>query len=384
MTNKTKHWAGIAAGILSLAGYASAANLGSERYTYDASGNIIVKQIGVNLTRFGYEENILKTNNRGTTYLVDEAGRQSGEDSNNFSGSKLAYQYGDKVTEVLNRNGKKTDLFYNAEGQLVAVVADNSVETFAWDGLALATRGQQVFTNEDNKVGGVPALTGDKVTVSNPQGTTLSVGEKNFEVSAFGEGLEEGFLTGKPFVRELDGFVFKHRNYSPFTARWTTPDPSGFPDGKNQYLFVKCDPVNWYDPQGLEAETPDYLIVSATSREENNNNNSETPELTRSIGVQVFSKFHHFREEVGAVYFYADAEAGSAGFEYLPPTAAFDSIPIEESTKFEDNKNWTRFNPTVKAYTVAYAPDEHGRPITGSELNLDGTKQDFTTWLPES
>lgn len=384
MKTNTKHWASITAGILSLAGYASAASLGSEKYTYDASGNIIEKQIGVNVTRFGYEQNILKNNNRGNIYLVDEAGRQSGEAINNLSASKLAYQYGDKVTQVVKRNGTKTNFFYNSEGQLVAVVAVNSVETFAWDGLALAKRGEQVFTNEDNLVGSVPALTGDKVTVSNPQGTTLSIGEKNFEASAFGEGLEEGFLTGKPFVQELDGFVFKHRNYSPFTARWATPDPSGFPDGKNQYLFVKCDPVNWYDRQGLEAETPDYLIASATSREDNNNSNSLTPELTRSIGVQVFSKFHHLREEVGAVYFEAEPESGSAGFEYTPPTAVFDAIPIEESTRIKDNKNWTRFNPTIKAYTVAYVVDEHKRPIAGSELNLDGTKQDFTTWLPEN
>ena len=233
-------------------------------------------------------------------------------------------------------------------------------------------------------VGGTPAITGDKVTVSDPQGTTLSVGEKNFEVSAIGEGLEEGFLTGKPFVQELDRFVFKHRNYNPFTARWATLDPSGFPDGKNQYSFVKCDPVNWYDPQGLEADTPDYLVATSTSREENNSEDPLTPALTRSIGVQVFSKFHYFREEVGAVYFYADAEPGSAGFEYTEPTAIIDITPITESVKFENNKNWTRFNPTIKAYTVAYVVDEHGLSLAGSEVNLDGTKQDFTTWLPEN
>ena len=41
MKTNTKHWASITAGILSFAGYASADSFGSEKYTYDGSGNIV-------------------------------------------------------------------------------------------------------------------------------------------------------------------------------------------------------------------------------------------------------------------------------------------------------------------------------------------------------
>lgn len=60
-TNK-KHWASITAGILSLAGYASAASLGSEKYTYDASGNIIEKSIDGQVTQLAYDNRTASLN----------------------------------------------------------------------------------------------------------------------------------------------------------------------------------------------------------------------------------------------------------------------------------------------------------------------------------
>ena len=56
MKHNTRHWAGITAGILTLAGYASAATLGSEKYTYDASGNIIEKSIDGVVTKMAYDQ----------------------------------------------------------------------------------------------------------------------------------------------------------------------------------------------------------------------------------------------------------------------------------------------------------------------------------------
>jgi RHS repeat-associated protein len=58
------------------------------------------------------------------------------------------------------------------------------------------------------------------------------------------------FYTGKPFDMELGTYIFKFRNYSPEMQRWTTTDPSGFPDGANNYSYVST-PVYMMDPLGL-------------------------------------------------------------------------------------------------------------------------------------
>jgi RHS repeat-associated protein len=57
------------------------------------------------------------------------------------------------------------------------------------------------------------------------------------------------FYTGKPFDVELGTYVFKYRNYNPDMQRWTTMDPSGFPDGANNYCYV-LSPMQQLDPNG--------------------------------------------------------------------------------------------------------------------------------------
>jgi len=44
------------------------------------------------------------------------------------------------------------------------------------------------------------------------------------------------FYTGKPYVAEAGGYVFKYRTYNPEMSRWTSADPSGFSDGPNDKI----------------------------------------------------------------------------------------------------------------------------------------------------
>jgi len=59
------------------------------------------------------------------------------------------------------------------------------------------------------------------------------------------------FYTGKPYDEDLQAYHFLYRNYSPTQARWTTVDPSGFPDGPNQWLYVNNGVMNKVDALGL-------------------------------------------------------------------------------------------------------------------------------------
>ena len=62
----------------------------------------------------------------------------------------------------------------------------------------------------------------------------------------------EFFYTGKPYDKDLGAYTFNYRNYDPSTIRWTNADPSGFPDGANNFIYVNNNPLNGSDFDGLK------------------------------------------------------------------------------------------------------------------------------------
>jgi len=60
-----------------------------------------------------------------------------------------------------------------------------------------------------------------------------------------------GFYTGKPYLAESGSYAFKYREYNPEMTRWTTIDPSGFPDGANALTYCKNAPVSLFDFEGF-------------------------------------------------------------------------------------------------------------------------------------
>jgi len=71
-----------------------------------------------------------------------------------------------------------------------------------------------------------------------------------------------GFYTGKPYLAESGSYAFKYREYNPETARWTTIDPSGFPDGANNRLNVKNRVTSTVDDDGLMSLSIDGMSFS--------------------------------------------------------------------------------------------------------------------------
>jgi RHS repeat-associated protein len=63
---------------------------------------------------------------------------------------------------------------------------------------------------------------------------------------------ESAFYTGKPYLASSGGYAFKYRSYNPEVGRWTSEDPSGFPDGANNKLYVNNMSINCVDRMGLE------------------------------------------------------------------------------------------------------------------------------------
>ncbi|MBR0566088.1 RHS repeat-associated core domain-containing protein, partial [Azoarcus sp. L1K30] len=52
-----------------------------------------------------------------------------------------------------------------------------------------------------------------------------------------------------------------HRTYDPRTGRYLQPDPMGYPDGPDAYLYASGDPVNRGDPMGLYAIDVHYYMT---------------------------------------------------------------------------------------------------------------------------
>ena len=75
--------------------------------------------------------------------------------------------------------------------------------------------------------------------------------EKASEATSQGDAAEEtAFYTGKPYLASSGGYAFKYRIFNPALARWTSNDPSGFPDGANGSFYAP-NPTSEIDPNGL-------------------------------------------------------------------------------------------------------------------------------------
>lgn len=61
---------------------------------------------------------------------------------------------------------------------------------------------------------------------------------------------EQIFYTGKPKLNGADSYSFKFRSYDSALSRWTSEDPSGFPDGANSSIYAPI-PTSEIDANGL-------------------------------------------------------------------------------------------------------------------------------------
>lgn len=77
-------------------------------------------------------------------------------------------------------------------------------------------------------------------------GTAIITGKKEIEV----KGKEYRFM-GKERDDSTGLYYYGARYYLPWMGRWLKPDPAGTVDGLNLFAFVKGNPINLVDPDGL-------------------------------------------------------------------------------------------------------------------------------------
>ena len=127
---------------------------------------------------------------------------------------------------------------YDKANQRVSFTGNGKSENFLWDGLALIHRGETSFVNEPYVTGGNPILSSkDGVMFNDMLGSTLNIGGKAVNMTAFGESADTNAMyTGKPYIDEL-GYAFLFRNYRSDYGKWQTTAPLGYPDGWNNLAY---------------------------------------------------------------------------------------------------------------------------------------------------
>jgi RHS repeat-associated protein len=72
--------------------------------------------------------------------------------------------------------------------------------------------------------------------------------------------------------REFDGlglYYYRARYYNPATGRFVSEDPIGFDGGINKYAYAGNDPIDYFDPLGLDKNSPSSSCDAATAFLEN-------------------------------------------------------------------------------------------------------------------
>ena len=92
---------------------------------------------------------------------------------------------------------------------------------------------------------------GSIARLSNDAGTPGGIGK----FDEYGQGGTSRFrYTGQYWLGEANLLYYRARIYDPRLGRFLQPDPIGYGAGTNMYAYVRGDPVNFIDPQGLQEQ----------------------------------------------------------------------------------------------------------------------------------
>jgi RHS repeat-associated protein len=164
------------------------------------------------------------------------------------------------------------------------------------------------------------------------------------------------FFTGKPYVANAGGYIYKYRTYNPEMSRWTSADPSGFPDGLNNNVYAS-NPVCELDANGLTPQwiNGSYTETAAWTEEYNIANILSDPTIGLSfpLGISVsFSAGSGWAQtDVGTNYSITDGTTA----ELAPPPAGQTWSTVYGSINDNGNTNGeTQHKDTAPTYGSSY------------------------------
>ncbi len=196
----------------------------ADSFVYSARGELLEATVGGDTVTYDYDgfaRRVARSDDAGTTqYLY----------------GNLAAPF--QLTASRAPDGVLTTYHYDTAGHLMALERGDPWDQAAWYYVATCPVGTpRVVTDASGNV--VREFEHDSY------GVRLFDSDPGFEI-------EVGFAGG--IADPVTGLVrFGYRDYEPETGRWTARDPILFAGGQaNLFVYVGNDPVNWFDPSGLD------------------------------------------------------------------------------------------------------------------------------------
>ena len=227
-------------------------------YAYDANGNLIEKRSDREIISYQYDAlnrltQIVQSEKTLVNYIYDAFGRRITKNTQEWDASSQAWSEattlhflydGDCEIGSCTPDGTILELRVLGQGKGAEIGASIAIEI-----------GENVYAPIHNHQGSICCLVDVK---------TQAVAEC-YRYTAFGEiqvydgsGQQIEASIGNPwrfcskrYDTESSLINFGKRYYAPEIGRWTTPDPLGFCDGPNRYMFVHNNPISIQDLYGL-------------------------------------------------------------------------------------------------------------------------------------
>jgi RHS repeat-associated protein len=206
-------------------------------YTYDSNGNTLTKVVGSNTTSYvwDFENRLTNATLPGTggtvAFQYDPFGRRIYKSSS--SGTSLyAYDIDNLIEET------------NSSGAMVAQYAQN----FNIDEPLAMLRSSATSYYHADGLGSVTSL-------SNAAGSlaqTYTYDSYGKQTASSGSLTNAFQFTSRESDAETGLYFVRARYYDPATGRFVSEDPSVFEGGMNFYPYVDNNPINWFDPYGLQ------------------------------------------------------------------------------------------------------------------------------------
>lgn len=248
---------------------------GEEKYEFDSLGNPSDCQIN-DLNQI--------VSNEEASFLYDSNGNLV---EKNTSGNSVSYQFDPRgrLTEIVHPEGKKVRYFYDPLSRLLAKeiqllkdgswhkeskvyfiydrdkeigIVDENHRILELKVLGLGLKGDigaaVAIEIQDKSYAPLHDFNGNIIALVSTEGVV-----ETYDMDAFGKETSASYLNPWRFSskRHEEGLVFFGlRFYDPSLGRWISPDPLGFADGANLYVYVHNAPLNRIDLFGLYGEDP--------------------------------------------------------------------------------------------------------------------------------
>jgi RHS repeat-associated protein len=240
------------------------ANLGSLSYTYDqlghrtqVSGSFARTALPATVVSAAYDATNQLTTWNGTAISHDANGNMIYDGANTF--------VWDTRNHLSSANG--INLSYDAVGRRTQNLQGTS---FVYDGFNAVQELSGSAVTANLLAGGIDEIfsrtdsSGSLTHLKDALGSTVALADVNGSISAaytydpFGSTLlsgQSGLNTLQFTGRENEGnglYAYRARYYNPAFQRFLSPDPMGYQDDPNPYIYARNNPLSFVDPLGLD------------------------------------------------------------------------------------------------------------------------------------